>query len=123
MDGLTITALEQSAFGIEPALRGQELVLAFRGTGDLEAVESLGEYLEGAIADVERLHLSSIRFDFRALDFMNSSCFKAFVTFIERSKQFTDLGIVFVTDPNHHWQRRSLEALRRLAMGRVSIEA
>jgi hypothetical protein len=123
MDGLTITPLEQSAFGIEPTLREGELVLAFRGTGDLEAVESLGDYLESAFSDVQRLQLASIRFDFRALEFMNSSCFKAFVTFIERSKQSEKLAIVFVTDPNHYWQRRSLEALRRLAMGRVSIEA
>jgi hypothetical protein len=30
--------------------------------------------------------------------------------------------IVFLTDPNLHWQRRSLEALRRLAVSIVTIE-
>jgi len=28
----------------------------------------------------------------------------------------------FLTDPNLHWQRRSLEALRRLAANVVTIE-
>lgn len=122
MDGLSVQPLEQSTFGIEPELRATELALAFRGTGDLDAVEALGEYLETAFEDVRRLGLASIRFDFRELEFMNSSCFKAFVTFIERSKELPSLQIVFVTDPRHHWQRRSLEAPRRLAMGRVSVE-
>lgn len=122
MGGLTVGSLQQSAFGIEAQLNGAALTLAFRGTGDLEAIEPLAEYLAGAFDDVQRLAISQIRFDFKALEFMNSSCFKAFVTFIERTKHGSSVSIVFVTDPGHHWQRRSLEALRRLAMGRVTIE-
>lgn len=122
MDGLSLGALRQSSFGIEPALDGTRLVLKFRGTGDLEAVEPLAEYLDRAFEEVQRLSTTEVRFDFRELEFMNSSCFKAFVTFIERTRQAGGVPIVFVTDPGHHWQRRSLEALRRLAMGRVTIE-
>ena len=122
MGGLTLGVLRQSSFGIEPALDGARLVLQFRGTGDLEAVEPLAEYLDRAFDEVQRLSSAEVRFDFRELEFMNSSCFKAFVTFIERTCQAGGVPIVFVTDPAHHWQRRSLEALRRLAMGRVTIE-
>lgn len=122
MGGLTIGTLQQSSFGIEALLEEGRLCLSFSGTGDLEAVEPLAEYLDRAFDDVESLGLRAVKFDFRRLEFMNSSCFKAFVTFIERTKE-PGVSIVFVTDPVHYWQRRSLEALRRLAMGRVTIES
>jgi hypothetical protein len=65
-----------------------------------------------------------VRCDFRRLGFMNSSCFKSFVVWIDTVKNAPiAYKISFLTDPNLHWQRRSLEALRRLAVNVVSIEA
>ena len=98
MGRLSIGTLQQSSFGIEALLEEGRLCLSFSGTGDLEAVEPLAEYLDKAFEDVERLKLPAVKFDFRRLEFMNSSCFKAFVTFIERSRE-PGLSIVFVTDP------------------------
>jgi hypothetical protein len=123
MGELSLGTLDQSTFGIEAGLEGLCLTLALRGSGDLEAIEPLGDYLEKASGEARRLGIERVVFDFRELAFMNSSCFKAFVTFIERSKEAKTLNIVFRTDPRHHWQRRSLEALRRLAMGLVTIES
>ncbi len=124
MGELSLGTLQQSTFGIEAALDGVCLTLALRGSGDMEAIEPLGEYLEKASLETRRLDIERVVFDFRELAFMNSSCFKAFVTFIERSKEAPKpVAIVFRTDPQHHWQRRSLEALRRLAMGLVTIES
>jgi hypothetical protein len=63
--------------------------------------------------------------DFRALDFMNSSCFKAFVTWIARvqdlepSSQYT---IRLLSDRGKHWQRRSLGALSAFASDLVRVE-
>ena len=54
---------------------------------------------------------------------MNSSCFKAFVVWIDTVKNAGRVyRIRFLTDPEMHWQRRSLEALRRLATNVVSVE-
>jgi hypothetical protein len=64
--------------------------------------------------------------DFRELEFMNSSCFKCFVTWLgivqdlEPTRQYK---IVFASNRELHWQRRSLNALRCFAMGVVTIEA
>ncbi len=123
MGELSLGTVDQTSFGIGANLDGRSLTLSLRGSSDLEAIEPLGEYLEKASGEARRLGIERVVFDFRELAFMNSSCFKAFVTFIERSKEAKSLAIVFRTDPRHHWQRRSLEALRRLAMGLVTIES
>jgi hypothetical protein len=55
---------------------------------------------------------------------MNSSCFKSFVVWIDSVKNAQPgYRIRFLTDPNLHWQRRSLEALRRLAANVVTIDS
>lgn len=122
MGELSLGTVEQSSFGIGANLEGRSLTLSLRGSSDLEAIEPLGDYLERTSSEAQRLGIETVIFDFRDLEFMNSSCFKAFVTFIERAKEAKGISIVFRTDPRHYWQRRSLEALRRLAMGLVTIE-
>jgi hypothetical protein len=68
--------------------------------------------------------VSEVTCDFRTLSFMNSSCFKAFVVWIDTVKNAKlSYRIRFRTAPNMHWQRRSLEALRRLAVDVVSLDA
>ncbi len=60
-----------------------------------------------------------------ALEFMNSSCMKTFVTWIgldqglEADKQYK---IRFRSNPEIHWQRRSLHALSRFAADLVTVE-
>jgi hypothetical protein len=89
----------------------------------LNAIELLAEYLKRVQEEATRLSVQEVRCDFRKLVFMNSSCFKSFVVWIDHVKNApVAYKINFLTDPNLHWQRRSLEALRRLAMNIVSIE-
>lgn len=99
------------------------LAVSFVGTGDVAAIEPLGAYLKRAHAEATRLGVSEVACDFRQLSFMNSSCFKAFVVWIDTVKNMErPYRIRFLTDPAMHWQRRSLEALRRLAMNVVTLE-
>lgn len=63
--------------------------------------------------------------DFRALEFMNSSCFKAFVTWIVRIQGLppqAQYKIRFLSDKNKHWQNRSLGALRCFAVDLIQVE-
>jgi hypothetical protein len=62
--------------------------------------------------------------DFRAFDFMNSSCFKAFVTWIGLVQELESgqYKIRFLSDEGKHWQRRSLDALRCFAVDLIQIE-
>lgn len=118
LDGATA-----SDFSCSPDLTGDTLTVVFSGTGDVAVVEILGDYLKRLHAEASRLALAQVVCDFRRLSFMNSSCFKAFVVWIDTVKNAErPYGIRFLTDPDMHWQRRSLEALRRLATSVVSIE-
>jgi hypothetical protein len=105
-------------------LEGAQLTIAFSGNGDMHAIELLAGYLTQVQVEALRLPVHEVRCDFRKLVFMNSSCFKSFVVWIDSVKNLPQsYKIVFVTEPSVHWKRRSLEALRRLALNIVSIEA
>ena len=120
---LELEAIDIAAFGCSPHLEDGKLTVSFNGTGDVAAIELLASYLKRVHAEAERLAISQVTCDFRKLSFMNSSCFKAFVVWIDTVKNATRAyRIRFLTDPEMHWQRRSLEALRRLATNVVSVE-
>jgi hypothetical protein len=120
---LELEAIAGAAFGCTPQLEDRKLTISFSGTGDAAAIELLAGYLKRVHAEAERLALSQVTCDFRQLSFMNSSCFKAFVVWIDTVKNAPRAyQIRFLTDPEMHWQRRSLEALRRLATDVVSVE-
>jgi hypothetical protein len=100
------------------------LTITFTGSGDMNAIELLAGYLKQVHQEALQLAVQEVRCDFRQLGFMNSSCFKSFVVWIDSVKNAPlPYKIGFLTDPNVHWQRRSLEALRRLAVNIVAIEA
>jgi hypothetical protein len=120
---LELEAVETSGFGCAPSFDEGKLTVAFNGTGDVAAIELLAAYLQRVHGEAERLAISEVTCDFRKLSFMNSSCFKAFVVWIDTVKNATRAyRIRFLTAPDMHWQRRSLEALRRLATNVVSVE-
>ena len=120
---LELVAVDTAAFSCAPSLDQGKLSVSFSGTGDVAAIEILGSYLKQVHAEAERLSLTEVTCDFRKLSFMNSSCFKAFVVWIDTVKNAAQTyRIRFLTDPEMHWQRRSLEALRRLATTVVSVE-
>lgn len=120
---IELSTIETAGFSCAPSLDDGKLSIAFGGTGDVAAIEILGSYLQQVHAEAERLGLSEVTCDFRKLSFMNSSCFKAFVVWIDTVKNAARVyRIRFLTDPDMHWQRRSLEALRRLATTVVSVE-
>ena len=122
-----MTAFELEAIGegfqAVATLDGTRMSIEYSGSGDMDAIELLAGYLKQVHEAALRLAIEEVRCDFRKLGFMNSSCFKSFVVWIDTVKNApAAYKISFLTDPNLHWQRRSLEALRRLAMSIVSIE-
>jgi hypothetical protein len=120
---LALEAIETAGFACTPSFADGKLTVSFHGTGDVAAVELLGSYLKRLHVEAQRLGATEVRCDFRKLTIMNSSCFKAFVVWIDTVKNSAQgYQIRFLTDPEMHWQKRSLEALRRLATTVVSIE-
>ena len=121
---LELGPVDTAAFSCAPTLEAGKLTVSFVGTGDAAAIAILGTYLQQVHAEAQRLNLTEVTCDFRKLSFMNSSCFKAFVVWIDTVKNAAQTyRIRFLTDPEMHWQRRSLEALRRLATIVVTVES
>jgi hypothetical protein len=105
-------------------LAGTRITVVFSGSGDRKAIELLAGYLKQVHEEALRLSVTEVSCDFRELRFMNSSCFKSFVVWIDSVKGSPNpYKIRFLTDSIWPWQRRSLEALRRLAANIVSIDA
>ena len=101
------------------------VTVRFRGTADVEAMPDLQEYVTKLHAESERVGAQKVIVDFRELEFMNSSSFKVFVTWlskVQESPADKHYRIHFLSNPNMHWQRRSLAALSCFAVDLVTIE-
>jgi hypothetical protein len=96
------------------------------GSAESASKPHLDALLVRVHAEAQRLALHEVVVDVRALDFMNSSCFKAFVTWaglaeeLEHERQYK---IRIVSDESKHWQRRSLTALACFAAELIRVEA
>lgn len=101
------------------------LALALSGNADLRTKDSLDAIRRCLHDEALRLGVSEIQIDLLALEFMSSSCFKCFVTWLttidelEPAKRY---AIRFVTSADILWQRRSLHALSAYATDLVKID-
>ncbi|WP_437730455.1 hypothetical protein [Sorangium sp. So ce1335] len=122
MSSLRVEPVVTESFGIEPALREDTLSVRLTGTGDMAAAAPLGSILKDLQWEAVRLRVSAVEFDVRALYFLNSSCLKAFISFIcGLAGHGLRCKVQFVTDARLGWQRRSLTALERMSPELVSI--
>lgn len=97
----------------------------FVGTADVEGKPYLDEVVKKLHEEALRLAVTKVEIDLRELEFMNSSSFKVFVSWLAALQELaTDkqYRIHFRSNPNLHWQRRSLAALSCFAVDLVSIE-
>jgi anti-anti-sigma factor len=97
----------------------------FAGEADIEAKPDIDHVVKKLHQELVRLGVPKVIVDLRQLEFMNSSCFKVFVAWLSdvqdlpAEKQYR---IHLLSNPNLHWQRRSLAALSCFAVDLVSIE-
>ncbi len=123
MSALGIDEVGSDSFRAAPRRENERLVLEFSGSGDMSAIPLVAEFLKQVHTAAQAETIVEVCCDFRQLTFMNSSCFKSFVVWIDTVKNAERrYQILFLTDANHQWQRRSLEALRRLAANIVTID-
>lgn len=121
------TPLSELSLGyltITPAREGTELVLRMSGTADMRAMEALDGFLRAAHADALRHAVTEVAVDMRDLEFMNSSCFKAFVSWIESVVDLPEpkrYRIRLISNPQRLWQRRSLLALSCFATELIEV--
>ena len=83
-------------------------------------------YIEKLHQEACRLKMQKVVVDLRNLEFMNSSSFKVFITWLGHVKELpadAQYRIHVLSNPNtHQWQRRSLAALSCFAVDLVTIE-
>jgi hypothetical protein len=101
------------------------LVAKLSGTADLRVTDSVEAILTRVHQKAIELGIPEVRMDLRELEFMNSSCFKSFVSWISEVSDLTtgQYRIRFLSNPSILWQRRSLHALSCFAAELVTIEA
>jgi len=101
------------------------LVAKLWGTADLRVTESVEAILTRVHQQALELGIPEVQMDLRELEFMNSSCFKSFVSWISEVSDLTagQYRIRFLSNPSILWQRRSLHALSCFAAELVTIEA
>jgi anti-anti-sigma regulatory factor len=121
-----LPAINTSELRAQSITDGAGLRVIFAGCADSTAMQELDALLRRVHEESVARKVPEVTIDFRALEFMNSSCFKAFVSWISRIQEL-DAGaqyrICFLSDDAKHWQRRSLGALSCFAADLISVEA
>lgn len=95
-----------------------------KGNADYAALDALDMLLERVHAEAKRGGVKEAVVDLRQLEFMNSSCFKSFVTWITNIQDMAtseQYKVRFVSNPSMHWQKRSLHSLRCFAVDLISV--
>jgi len=124
MTGPAFPALSAGGVSVEASQAGSELIIAFSGNADMRVRDEIQAFLLQTHGMVQAGEIDRVVVDFRALEFMNSACIKAFVNWlaeVQALEQAAQYHIHFLTNPTIHWQRRSLRALSCFAADLVRI--
>lgn len=125
MNLLNLPVLSPPGFTVTPEISDRILTLRFRGDADMSTFKVLDDYLGVVHVGALSHGVTIVVVDFLGLEFMNSSCFKCFVTWLGKVQDLPMVSryrVVFDANRELHWQRRSLNALRSFAMDVVSVE-
>jgi hypothetical protein len=119
---LNVSAIQGNGFALVP-MPGTVPTVKFSGNGDAEAVTPLDRFLKLLHKTLLDGHSDQVYVDLCDLYFMNSSCLKAFVSWIYKvNTTGRPYQIHLQMNPRQPWQRRSLEPLKRLAPMVVSLD-
>lgn len=103
---------------------GATITAWLTGNADHAAVDALEMLLTRAHAEAIRLGAREIVIDLRRLELMSSSCFKCFLSWITDIQGLApdqQYRVRFVSNPQLHWQKRSLHSLRCFAVELISV--
>jgi hypothetical protein len=121
---LGVGVIGDAEFGVRAGYNDRQLMLALRGSADFRNHEMLGSVLRDLHTKALDMKATQVDVDVRSLEFMASSCFKQFVTWlndVQLSQPTEQYKIRFVSDTTKYWQRRSLGALSAFASELVEI--
>ncbi|MEZ4450680.1 MAG: hypothetical protein R3B09_14455 [Nannocystaceae bacterium] len=99
--------------------------LIFHGNADARVDRDLDAFLSRVHAVVEAEPTREVIVDLRALEFMNSSCFKGFITWIVQVRRMEPerrYHIRMLSTSKYPWQKRSLHAISYFGGELISID-
>ena len=123
---LGLGGVEDDAFTAKPKADDEHLETVLTGTADLKVQDQLAEHLGQLHEVARRMQVDEVVVDMRDLEFMNSSCFKCFVSWIAAIQDMptdSQYRLRFLASASTHWQRRSLHALRCFAVDLIDVVA
>jgi hypothetical protein len=104
---------------------GSTFNLLLKGNADYAALDALEMLLTRSHSEACRLSATDVVVDLRELEFMNSSCFKCFLSWIAEIQELDAASrykVVFRSSSKMHWQKRSLHSLRCFAVELITID-
>jgi hypothetical protein len=104
---------------------GTRIVTSLKGNADYAAIDSVEKLLDKTHDEALRTTASEVVIDLRQLEFMNSSCFKCFVSWITEVQELPEAQqykVRFQSNAQLHWQKRSLHSLRCFAVELITVD-
>lgn len=120
-----LVSIVEAKFTANVTHGGEDLVLEMTGNADVAAKQHLAPLLRGLHEQAKRLGVARVQVDIRKLAFMNSSCLKDLIGWLDRARAegTGSYRIAFLSSADQHWQKRSLHALSCFARDLVTVEA
>lgn len=120
-----LLSVTQPKFAARIAHNGDDLILELLGTADVPARHHLSAFLRRMSEEAVHRNVARMLVDIRKLAFMNSSCFKDLICWLDQLRANHAFGcrVVFRSNAREHWQKRSLHALACFARELVTVEA
>lgn len=122
---IDIPTIDDGQLKCETSTTDRGLNVRLTGSADTRVKPQLDSTFAKVHREAIRLHATEVAVDLRDLKFMNSSCLKAFVTWLanlQESQPKEQYVIRFISNPDAHWQKRSLAALSCFAISLIRIE-
>ena len=124
MSSLQIKPIHYTNFDAEAVLDGSEIAVRFSGTADLGVKAIMDGFLVDVHGEATRMNVKSVSVDVSGLEFINSSCLMAIVSWITGVQAMARrYKISFHFKSIRDWHRRSLAVLTQLGAGVVSVQA
>ncbi len=111
-----ILPVREEEFSAALVIEEGKTTAVLSGCADIPVKAPLDRFLRQVHDDACRRGLQEVAADLRALEFMDSSCLKTLVWWVLTVNESSCplYRIVFVSNPQHMWQSRSLNALAAL---------
>jgi len=121
-----IGTVQTQDFEARATYDGGALALVIKGDASGDAISSFESLLSQIHAEAVQRAITEAFIDIRSLEFMSSSWFKCFVSWLseiqalDEGKQY---ALRFALNPSIGWQKRSLRSLSCFAVDLIKIEA